>query len=37
VSEIERVRESNRKHEWFVSRFELPLYVPAFTTMKDFY
>ena len=27
---------SNRKHKEIIPRFEPPLYVPAFTTMKDF-
>jgi len=27
---------SNRKHKEFVLRFESPLYVPAFTAIKDF-
>ena len=29
--------EINRKHKGFVSRFEPPLYVPAFTTVKGFH
>ena len=38
ANEIEatKIETSNRKHEEFVSRFEPLLYVPAFTTMKDF-
>jgi len=27
---------SNHKHKGIVPRFEPPLYVPAFTTLKDF-
>ena len=30
-------KETKRKHKEFVSRFEPPLYVPAFTTVKDFH
>ena len=30
-------KETNRKHKEFVTKFEPPLYVPAFTTVKDFH
>ena len=36
VKQWKNNKETNRKHKEFVSRFEPPLYVPAFTTVKDF-
>ena len=34
---MENNKETNPKHKKFVSRFEPPLYVPAFTTVKGFH